>query len=149
MAVYTYPACFLEEPDGRYSVIFQRSLGGTTCGNTIEEAMEKAMECMSLVIESYLNDGEQLPKPEEMNVDKIIKDLKLENQGFKGFINYVSIDYDSYAKENLEKSVKKTLTIPRSMDIRAKKLGLNFSKILQEGLAKAIKKKEKEIKKAM
>ena len=28
MAVYTYPAAFLEEVDGGYSVIFQDSLGG-------------------------------------------------------------------------------------------------------------------------
>lgn len=140
MAVYTYPACFLEEPEGGYSVIFQDSLvGGGTCGKTIEEAMKMAMECLSLVIEQYTEDGKVLPKPKEMDVNKVIKKLGLEGQGYKGFINYVSVDYESYAKAHLEKSVKKTLTIPRSLDIKAKKLGLNFSQVLQEALTQKIK----------
>ncbi len=74
---------------------------------------------------------------------KNMKGLGLENEGYKGFINYVSVDYESYSKEHFHKSVKKTLSIPRLLDKKAKNLGLNFSQILQEGLTRAIKKKGK------
>ena len=148
MAVYTYPAIFLEEPEGGYSIMFQKSLiGGGTCGNTIEEGMEMAIEVLALALEGFIENGEELPKPEKLSVEEKIKELDLENQGYKGFINYVSVDYESYAKEHFQKSTKKTLSIPRSLDIKAKQLGLNFSQILREGLEKAIKKKEKEMKK--
>lgn len=148
MSVYTYPACFFEEEDGGYTVIFQDSLFGVaTQGKNIEEAMEMAMDCLALVLEDFIEEGKKPPKPEKMDMEKVMKDLGLENEDYKGFINYVSLDYDSYAKEHLQKSTKKTLTIPKSLDIKAKQLGLNFSQILREGLEKAIKKKEKEIKK--
>lgn len=148
MSVYTYPACFFEEEDGGYTVIFQESLFGVaTQGKNIEEAMEMAMDCLALVLEDFIEEGKKPPKPEKMDMEKVMKDLGLENEDYKGFINYVSLDYDSYAKEHLQKSTKKTLTIPKSLDIKAKQLGLNFSQILREGLEKAIKKKEKEIKK--
>ena len=148
MSVYTYPACFFEEENGGYTVIFQDSLfGAATQGDTLEEAMAMAMDCLALVLEDFIEEGKKPPKPEKMDMEKVIKDLGLENEDYKGFINYVSLDYDSYAKEHLQKSTKKTLTIPKSLDIKAKQLGLNFSQILREGLEKAIKKKEKEIKK--
>lgn len=148
MSVYTYPACFFEEENGGYTVIFQDSLfGAATQGDTLEEAMAMAMDCLALVLEDFIEEGKKPPKPEKMDMEKVMKDLGLENEDYKGFINYVSLDYDSYAKEHLQKSTKKTLTIPKSLDIKAKQLGLNFSQILREGLEKAIKKKEKEIKK--
>lgn len=148
MSVYTYPAIFLEEPEGGYSIMFQSSLiGGGTQGDTIEEGMEMAMEVLALAIDIFKEDGKKLPKPEKLSVEETIKELDLENQGYKGFINYVSVDYESYAKEHFRKSIKKTVTIPKRLDTKAKKLGLNFSQILQEGLIKAIKKKEKAMKK--
>lgn len=140
MAVYTYPAIFLEEPEGGYSIMFQSSLiGGGTCGKTIEEGMEMAMEVLALAVEDFVETGKKLPEPEELSVEDKIKELDLEGQGYKGFVNYVSVDYESYSKEHFQKSIKKTLSIPQILDIKAKKLGLNFSKILREGLEKEIK----------
>ena len=148
MSVYTYPAIFLEEPEGGYSIMFQSSLiGGGTQGATISEGMEKAMELLAIALEMFFEEGKKLPKPEELDVDKKIKELELENQGYTGFINYVSVDYESYVKEHFKKSVKKTLTIPSGLNTKAKNLGLNFSKILQDGLIREIKKREKKMKK--
>lgn len=148
MSVYTYPAIFLEEPEGGYSIMFQNSLiGGGTQGATIEEGMEMAMELLAIALEMFFEENKKLPKPEKLSVEDTIKKLGLEDQGYKGFINYVSVDYESYAKEHFQKSIKKTVTIPKRLDTKAKKLGLNFSQILQEGLTKAIKKKEKAMKK--
>ena len=148
MAVYTYPACFLEEPEGGYSIIFQDSLfGAATQGDTIEEGMEMAMECLALVLEEFIEEGKEPPKPEKMSVQNVLKDLGFESEEYGGFINYVSVDYESYSKEHFQKSVKKTLSIPQLLDKKAKDFGLNFSQILRDALEKEIKKKEKEIKK--
>ena len=148
MAIYTYPACFFEEKDGGYSVIFQDSLfGAATQGDSIEEAMKMAVELLALVLEEFIEVGKQPPKPEKLDMKKVNKELGGNEDECKGFINYVSVDYESYAKEHFQKSTKKTLTIPKRLDIKAKQLGLNFSQILREGLEKAIKKKEKQMKK--
>ena len=124
MSVYTYPACFLEEPEGGYSVIFQESLTyGGTCGDTLEEAMEMAKDCLGLVLEDYIeNDNEQLPKKEELSVDETIKKLGLENQGYKGFIKDVIVDYELYIKE-------------RDNNIKIKR-----ATTLKDGLVKSIEK---------
>ena len=148
MAVYTYPACFLEEPEGGYSIIFQDSLfGAATQGDTIEEGMEMAMDCLALVLEEFIEEGKEPPKPEKMSVQNVLKDLGFESEEYGGFINYVSVDYESYSKEHFQKSIKKTLSIPQLLDKKAKDFGLNFSQILRDALEKEIKKKEKEIKK--
>ena len=51
-----------------------------------------------------------------------------------GFVNMVSVDVASYAKEHFEKSVKKTLSIPEWLNEEAMAANLNFSQILQEAL---------------
>lgn len=47
-----YPACFYKEKEGNYSVIFP-VLGIATCGDTIDEAMEMAIDCLA----GYLYDA--------------------------------------------------------------------------------------------
>ena len=150
MAIYTYPACFFEEENGGFTVVFQDSLfGAATQGDTIEEAMKMAVELLALVLDDFIGEGKQPPKPEKLDMKTINKELGCDEEECKGFINYVSVDYESYAKEHFKKSVKKTVTIPRSLNKKAKQLGLNFSKILQDALNKEIKKKEKAMKKAV
>ena len=62
MSVYTYPAIFLEEPEGGYSIMFQNSLiGGGTQGATIEEGMEMAMELLAIALEMFFEENKKLP----------------------------------------------------------------------------------------
>ena len=41
-----YPAIFLKEDDGRYSVSFPDVPEAITCGNDFENAVEMAKECL-------------------------------------------------------------------------------------------------------
>ena len=50
------------------------------------------------------------------------------------FVNMVSVDVASYAKDHFEKSVKKTLTIPAWLNDLAVECNINFSQVLQEAL---------------
>ena len=52
----------------------------------------------------------------------------------ESFVNIVSVDVASYAKEHFEKSVKKTLTIPVWLNNAAIENGINFSQVLQDAL---------------
>lgn len=46
-----YPAIFLKEADGRYSVSFPDVLEALTYGENFEDAIEMAKECLGLCLE--------------------------------------------------------------------------------------------------
>lgn len=45
-----YPAIFLKEDDGRYTVLFPNIPEAVTCGQNYENAVEMAKECLKLCI---------------------------------------------------------------------------------------------------
>lgn len=129
-----YPACFYKEEDGGYSVEIPDLLGCCTQGNTLEEALELAQDAALGWILTAIEDDEEIPTPSD------IKDIKLINEN--GFTNLLLLDIDKYTeKYGTKKSVKKTLSIPDWLNVRAEKLGINFSKVLQEALLKIILKR--------
>ena len=128
-----YPACFFKEEDG-YSVIFP-DLNLTTCGNTIEDAMAMAVDCLAGRLRWLKQDGDPIPKPSPMSsVDPIEVSKELEIEPLESFVNMVSVDVEAYAKEHFDKSVRKTLTIPVWLNNAALEMGVNFSQVLQEAL---------------
>ena len=129
-----YPACFFKEPNG-YSVIFPDLNWLATCGDTLEDTLTMAVDCLAGYLYSCQKEGEQLPSPSQLtdiNITEITKELDLETT--EAFVNMVSVDVAIYAKEHFEKSVKKTLTIPAWLNNAALEQGINFSQVLQEAL---------------
>ncbi len=61
-----YPACFYKEEDG-YSVIFPDLNWLATQGDTIEDAMEMAVECLAGYLHTCQMDGETIPAPSKMS----------------------------------------------------------------------------------
>lgn len=127
-----YPACFYKEIEGGYSVIFP-ALDVATCGDTLEEAMEMAVDCLA----GYLYDAKiekraipDAPSADSINVDEVIDYEEYES----AFVSLVTVDVDEYAKKHFEKPVKKTLTIPRYLNDLALQRNINFSATLQEAL---------------
>ena len=99
-----YPACFYEENEGGYSVIFP-VLEVATCGDNLEEAMTMAIDLLAGYLYDAKINGEEVPKPpkvSEIDVNAECKDYKT------AFVNLVSVDVDEYAKKHFEKAVKKT-----------------------------------------
>jgi predicted RNase H-like HicB family nuclease len=128
-----YPACFFKEGNG-YSVVFP-DLDLATCGETLNEAMAMAVDCLAGRLHWLQKDGEPIPEPSPMNsIDPtaISKDLEIEPE--EAFVNMVSVDVKAYAKEHFDKSVRKTLTIPAWLNMEASEMGINFSQTLQEAL---------------
>ncbi|CUN14077.1 type II toxin-antitoxin system HicB family antitoxin [Blautia hydrogenotrophica] len=136
-----YPACFFQEENGGYSVVFPDLNYLATQGDDFENAMEMAIECLAGYLHTCKMDGESVPSPSKLSdIDPnvIAKELDPEAPECESFVNMVSVDVASYAKEHFEKSVKKTLTIPAWLNTAALEKNVNFSKILQEALKKEL-----------
>lgn len=126
-----YPACFYEENDGRYSVIFPDLNHLATYGNDLNDAMNMAVECLASYLFELKISKESAPQPSDIksvNVDTEYDEYK------SAFVNMVSVDVEEYAKKHFKKSVKKTLTIPEWMNDYVIENKLNCSAILQEGI---------------
>ncbi|MBQ7864058.1 MAG: type II toxin-antitoxin system HicB family antitoxin [Lachnospiraceae bacterium] len=131
-----YPACFYKEEQG-YSVIFPDLNWLSTCGNTLEQAMEMAIDCLAGYIYSGEKCGDTIPAPSAHNaIDPVAvaKELDPDSPVGECFVNMVSVDVAAYAKMHFDKPVKKTLTIPMWLNNAALAQNINFSQVLQEAL---------------
>lgn len=131
-----YPACFYKEEDG-YSVIFPDLNWLATQGDTIEDAMEMAVECLAGYLYTCKMDGDTIPAPSKMSdIDPVTvsKQVAPDEPIGEAFVNIISVDAESYAKQHFEKSVRKTLTIPSWLNTAALEMDINFSQVLQEAL---------------
>ena len=131
-----YPACFYKEDDG-YSVIFPDLNYLATQGDSFEDAMEMAVECLASYLYIAQRDGEDVPAPSSLvNIDPVAvaKELDPDLPVGEAIVNLVSFDVAEYAKKHFEKSVKKTLSIPAWLNEAAVAQGVNFSQVLQRAL---------------
>ena len=103
-----YPACFFRE-NNSYSVVFPDLNLLATQGDTFEEAMEMAVECLAGYLHTCQMNGDSIPKPSKLsdiNFEAIAKKLNPDSPIGEAFVNVVSVDVALYAKEHFEKSVK-------------------------------------------
>lgn len=126
-----YPACFYKEKEGGYSVIFPDLNHLATCGDTLANAVEMAVDCLASYLYTAKKEKEDVPAPSDISDI----DVNAEYDEYEtAFINMVSVDVDEYAKKHFEKSVKKTLTIPSWLNDIAIENNINFSQVLQNAL---------------
>lgn len=126
-----YPACFYKEKDGGFSVIFPDLDHLSTCGDSLEEAMEMAIDCLA----GYLFDAKVNKETVAVPSELAAIDPNSEYDEYESaFVNLVSVDVEEYAKKHFEKADKKTVTIPHWLNVMAESKGANFSAILQNGL---------------
>ncbi len=125
MAKYVYPAIFVPEDKGMYSIFFPDIEGCTTCGNDLPHAMEMARDALSLMLYDMEEESEEIPPATPLN------DIPTEGGTFA---TYISADTFEYRKRFHNKAVKKTLTIPEWLNEAAAAAGVNFSQVLQDAL---------------
>lgn len=131
-----YPACFYKEDQG-YSVIFPDLNWLSTCGDTLEQAMEMAVDCLAGCIYTSEKCGDAIPAASShtaIDPVAIAKELDPDSSVGECFVNMVSVDVAAYAKMYFDKPVKKTLTIPMWLNNAASAQNINFSQVLQEAL---------------
>ncbi len=126
-----YPACIYKEKYGGYSVIFPDLKHLATCGETLEEALAMAVDCLA----GYLFEAEKEGRPAAPPSNMKDIDISAEYDDYaEAFVNIITVDVEEYAKKHFEKSIKKTLTIPLWLNNMAVSRDINFSQLLQSAL---------------
>ena len=130
----SYPACFYKEEKG-YSVIFPDLNNTATCGDTLDEAMAMAIDCLAGYLYTLQQEDAPIPAPSPLSsvsATDVAKELDFDPG--ECFVSFVTVDVAEYAKKHFEKSIRKTLTIPAWLNAAALEQGINFSQVLQEAL---------------
>jgi predicted RNase H-like HicB family nuclease len=124
---YVYSAIFTPLPSGGYDVRVPDLPGCITCGKNLADAIEMAEDAIAMWLSDAEDNQETIPAPcEKIDVEH------------PQFINLVVADTDEYRRENDNRAVKKTLTIPNWLNSKAEKAGVNFSQTLQTALKKQL-----------
>ncbi len=124
---YVYPAVFTPEENGQFTVNFPDLESCYTCGDDLGDALYMAEDVLAMTLVSYENNSTPIPTPS--------KKLSLEDGEFQ---NFIVCDTDNYRKKNMNRAIKKTLTIPEWLNEKALAQGINFSQVLQEALLEKV-----------
>lgn len=141
MMLTMYPAVFYEYADGKYDVVFPDLNHLATCGDSFEDAMAMAIDCLAGYAFTEKLDGHTLPAPTPFaDFDPHCEDDgdEAENGIVRTFGSVVSVDVDEYARTHFSKPVKKTLAIPAWLNDMATRQNINFSKTLQAALMREL-----------
>jgi len=120
---YVYPAIFTPLPSDEYDVRIPDLPGCITCGKDLVDAIEMAEDAVAMWLCDAEDHHENIPDPS--------KNLTTEQPQF---VNLVVVDTLEYRRENDNRAVKKTLSVPSWLNVKAEKAGVNFSQILQDAL---------------
>lgn len=122
-----YPILVHETKDGWYAVSIP-DFGNHTQGKDLADALFMARDAIGLLGITLQDDGEEIPQPYSVKFKK--------EKGYQEYI--VDVDFDEYRAEHDTRSVRKNVTIPYYLNSKAEKLGINFSRVLQEALLERI-----------
>lgn len=120
---YVYPAIFTPLPSGEYDIRIPDLPGCITCGKDLVDAIEMAEDAVAMWLCDAEDNRETIPAPSK---ELIVNAPQ--------FVNFVVADTEEYRRENDNRAVKKTLTIPSWLNAKAEKAGINFSQTLQDAL---------------
>lgn len=118
-----YPIILKPDQEGYYVEIPDFDIA--TEGDTIAEAMEMARDAIGLMGIDMEDEGKELPEP-NLNV----QDVEAEDT-----VTFVDVDFLEYRKKVDNKAVKKNCTIPYWMSVEADKIGINYSRVLQDAIS--------------
>ena len=125
MAKYTYPAVFVKEEEGGYSIYFPDLEGCYTQAENIAEGIENAADALCMMLYELEKQGKPIP------VSSNIKSIATSDEDFA---TLVACDTQFYKNYFEGKSVKINATIPLWLKEAGEKRNVNFSQILQNGV---------------
>lgn len=121
-----YPIVLCPDGEGYYVKIPDFDI--STQGDTIAEAMEMARDAIGIMGIDMQDDGEALPSPNSVKPEKEKDDI----------LTFVDVDFEEYRRRVDNRSVKKNCTIPYWLSVEAEKANINYSRILQDAIAKTL-----------
>lgn len=117
-----YPIIISEETDGLYVSIPDFEMA--TQGENIADAIMMARDAIGLMGIDMQDEGKELPIPNSKEFETKEGDI----------VTLVDVDFAEYRKSVDNRAVKKNCTIPYWLSVEAEKVGINYSRILQEAL---------------
>ena len=121
---YIFPAVFHVDEDG-VSVYFPDLPGCLTCADTMEQAFVRAKEALQLHLYGIEEDAEEVPSPTSLME---IKTTHGESIGI------IEAWMPPFREKMSNKATNKTVTIPRWLDVLARREKVNYSHLLQNAL---------------
>lgn len=121
---YIYPAVFHFDDDG-VSVVFPDLDGCFTGGSDLEEAYRLARDVLAGYLSLCEEDGVDIPAP---TIDREIEHENNER------VMLVEVWMPPYRENYADRSVNKTVTLPRWLKNAAEERKINFSRVLQDAL---------------
>lgn len=121
---YAFPAVFDIAEDG-ISIFFPDLPGCLPCAHSMEEAFKNAKEALQLHLYGMEEDEEDIPASSNP------ADIKCEQNQVLAMIEAWM---PPFREKMLNKSLNKTVTIPRWLNILAEKEKVNYSHLLQSAL---------------
>lgn len=125
---YYYKALFEKEAEGGFTVTFPDVEETVTYGETLEEAVEMAKECLGMCLETRMEEGTGVPK---VTGDDISCPENC-------FMMLIELDMIEYNKKYNKKLIRKNVTIPAWLNDLAEASNVNFSNVLQNALMKQL-----------
>lgn len=125
-----YPVMISEENDGYHVTIPDFDIA--TQVKDFVEAICTARNAIGLIVIDLMDNGKEIPEPNSVKIKKTAADI----------VTYVDVDFSEYRAKIENRAVKKNCTIPYWMNAEAEKMGVNFSKVLQDALEPMIKTKK-------
>ena len=117
-----YPIIISEETDGLYVSIPDFEMA--TQGENMADAIMMARDAIGLMGIDMQDEGKELPFPNSKKYETREGDI----------VTLVDVDFTEYRKRVDNRAVKKNCTIPYWLSVEAEKVGINYSRILQEAL---------------
>ena len=118
-----------------------------TEGKSVADAMEMARDAIGLKGMDYLENNVELPIPSDKDTAsrKAKADADADFDYSDGILTLVDVDFEEFKKRMQNRAVKKNCTIPYWMSVEADKVGINYSRVLQEAILNLIGKSAKVI----
>ena len=117
-----YPIIISKEEIGYFVSIPDFEIA--TQGENVADAIAMARDAIGLMGIDMMDDGKELPEPNT-------KTYELEDDDI---VTLVDVDFVDYRKRVDNRAVKKNCTIPYWLSVEAEKIGINYSRILQDAL---------------
>ena len=119
-----YPIVLTPGTDYGY-VVFVPDMEINTEGKDLEDALFMAKDAICFMANDMEDEGKSVPAPSRPEAVSL---------GAGETLALVEVDFDDYRRKHDTRTVKQNCTIPSWLNEAAIQAGLNFSKVLQDGL---------------
>jgi len=120
---YVYPAIFESAAEGGFTISFPDLPGCYSQGNDLSEALYMAQSALLQWLECLTDKGHEIPQASG------VKDVKFNDNEF---VNLICAEL----KDN--RSVRRSVSLPKWMDDKAIGAGLSLSRVLQDALTERL-----------